>query len=173
MELLTTGAHNLRHREASEIAERALIGAVLLNAIAVFESIERIVTSVDFGNSELAAVFAVLEEMHATKMPIEDPTLVATLLMRRGVLDCVGGLAGLARAANDAFPHHAVYYATQVRQYARVRRARDAAIAILALCEEDDVKLTQIAAIASAKLMGLTSAMELINCLREGVAWKP
>jgi len=172
MELLTTGSHNLRHRAASEIAERALIGAVLLNAIAVFESIERIVTSADFGNSELAAVFGVLEDMHATKQPIDDPTVVAVLLKRKGVLDCVGGLGGLAKAANEAFPHHAVYYATQIRQYAKVRCARESAIAILALCEEDDVKLTQIAAIASAKLLGLTSAMELLNCMKAGVTWK-
>jgi len=170
MELLTTGSHNTRHRAASEIAERALIGSVLLNAIAVFESIEGIVSSADFGNSELAAVFGVLEEMHVMKLPIEDPTLVATLLMRRGVLDCVGGLA---KAANEAFPHHAVYYATQIRQYSRIRQARESAIAILALCEEDDVKLTKIAAIASTKLLGLTSAMELLNCLKAGVAWKP
>jgi replicative DNA helicase len=166
VEFTTVGAYNLRHLAASEIAERALIGAVMLNGIATFESVGGIVSAKDFSNGELASVYGVLEDMHANKQPLDDVLLVAARLKALGVLESMGGPIGIAKAVEYAMPHHAVYYAIEIRKYARIRMARDAAIAILAECERDDCRLNNVSEIAAKRLLRLTSVSELMETIK-------
>lgn len=165
-DMTTVGAFNMRHMAASEIAERSLVGAVLLNPTATFESVAGIVSGSDFGNAEIAGVYRVLEEMQLTAKPINDVSLVSMSLKAVGLLDAIGGNAGIARAIEQAMPHHAIYYATEIRRYAKIRKARDAAIAILAECEQDNASLQKIATIAAKRLLGVSSAMELIESMK-------
>lgn len=170
MEVLTLGAFNLRHVAASEIAERALVGSVILNAKTTFESVSGIVDSNDFGNGEVANVYKALTEMHQTNQPLNDVVLIATRLKAIGLLESMGGFAGLAKAAEYAMPHHAVYYANEVRRYSRIRQARAAAIAILSECERDDCSLAVVSSIAAKRLLRLSGAMELLEAMRESQA---
>lgn len=165
VDLTTVGAFNLRHVAASEIAERALIGAVLISPNATFESVDGIVTANDFSNGELASVFDALNEMHTMKQPLNDVLLVAAKLKAIGVLDCVGGAVGLVKAVEHAMPHHAIYYAMEIRRYSRIRVARDAAIAILGECERDDCSLSRVTEIAAKRLLRLASLSELMETI--------
>lgn len=165
-DLLTSGAYNLRHLAASEIAERALVGSVILNANATFERVTGIVASTDFGNGELANVFWTLEVMHTDNQPLNDVVLVATRLKSLGLLDAMGGPVGIAKAVEFAMPHHAVYYAVEIRRYSRIRQARDAAFAILSECEKEDCSLAAVASIAAKRILRLAGAVELLETMR-------
>lgn len=154
---------NTRHSERSEIAERALIAAVLVAGIATFERIDGIVTSADFGNSELAAVFAVLEQMRLDNDPIDDIRFVVDALTRKGALESIGCYSGLAKIANEAMPHNAVFYACEIRSCSRIRRAWNAAVEILKECTTDAPDLAKVATVAADRLLGITSAVELMN----------
>lgn len=165
-DVLTVGAFNLRHLAASEIAERALVGAVIVNPTATFESVKGIVSSEDFSNGEVASVYGALERMHAAGEPLDDVCLVSSRLKLLGVLDAMGGNAGIVKAAEHAMPHHAVFYATEIRKYARIKRAREAALAILAECELDNASLQRVAVIAAKRLLGLCGAMEVIEHMK-------
>lgn len=165
-DVLTIGAFNLRHVAASEIAERALVGSVILNANATFERVAGMVDSTDFGNNEVAGVYKALQDMHTAGQPLNDVMLVATRLKSLGLLDSMGGCSGIAKAAEYAMPHHAVFYANEVRRYSRIRQARHAALAILSECEKDDCSLAVVSTIAAKKLLKLSGAMELFEALR-------
>ncbi len=166
-DVLTIGAFNLRHVAASEIAERALVGSVILNANATFERVVGMVDSTDFGNGEVAGVYKALQEMHTAGQPLDDVVLVATRLKSLGLLDSMGGCAGIAKAAEYAMPHHAIYYANEVRRYSRIRQARSAALAILSECEKDDCSLASVSNIAAKRILKLSGAMELLETMKE------
>lgn len=157
---------NDSHLERSEISERALIGCALVSGVETFGKIAGIVTSEDFGNGELRLVFAVLESMCGRGEPIEDTRLVVATFKCSDAYGFIGGHSGIAKLANEALPHHAVYYATQIRYYSRIRKAWNASACILNECVQDEPDLTAIAEIA-VKLTGVTSAMELMNRMGE------
>lgn len=165
-DVLTVGVFNLRHLAASEIAEKALVCSVLLNAKTTFESVDGVVSADDFSNGEVANVYRALKQMHSEGNPLTDVSLVGSKLLSLGLLDSVGGCGGIAKCIEYAMPHHALYYATEIRKYSRIKRARDAALAILAECELDNASLPRVASIAAKRLLGLSSAMQIIECMK-------
>lgn len=91
------------------VAERAVLGAMILDRDALHEGLERLAPEFFFapGHRE---ILATLQEMIQTETTV-DPLTLADALKRRGTLEAVGGLSALLALVEDittvaAFSHH-------------------------------------------------------------------
>jgi len=103
-------------------AEAGLIGAVMLDP-ATIDAVSEIVAARDFADADLGATFSLMVELHAEGHPVNDTTFLTGRLRAVGLLDRLGGAAGLAKLAY-ACGHvwRAESYATEIRDASTKRR---------------------------------------------------
>lgn len=119
---------------AAQQAERALIGAVLINSDALHDA-RSIVKSEDFYNKAQGALFGMMLRMSDAHKEIDFVT-VAEELATLGKLSDVGGEAGLAALINEVpSTVYAATYAEQIAQAAERRRALRMATALAQMAQ--------------------------------------
>lgn len=126
-------------------AERAVLGAVLLDPRAVDAATE-ILTPEDFYRPAHQAIFAAMIELFARSEPI-DPITVRRELERQSTLEKAGGAAYLASLL-DGLPR-----TTNVGQYARIVQDRSLLRQVLSISEE----------LRASASEGTSGAIELID----------
>ncbi len=106
----------------SDTSELALIGAVLLDSHQM-TVVSGIVDGSQFDDRDLGQWFDLLCDMHDAGQSIGDMALVRSRLKAAGLLDRIGGIAGIAKAtmATEAATN-AKWYAQQIRQAAIGRK---------------------------------------------------
>lgn len=103
-------------------SEEALIGAALLEP-ATIEVASRIVSASDFADSDLGGVFGLLVELKADGHPVDDLPFLIGRLRAVGLLDRIGGPAGLGKlTCACGHPSRAQSYAQEIADAAAKRR---------------------------------------------------
>ncbi len=105
-------------------SERAVIGAAILSPSTIDITVS-IVGPLDFAERDLGQAFGLLADLHAAGEPIDDTTLLVDRFRRAGLLEPLGGRAGIGRLSIDCpNPAHAAAYARDVKESATRRRLR-------------------------------------------------
>lgn len=103
-------------------AERAVLGAMLLSAAAYDDAVGEGLAPEHFYRPQHAALFRVIEQLHATGSAVDAVTVVDTA-HKSGVLAKIGGGAGVAAlAALRPIEGHASAYARTIRDKAALRQ---------------------------------------------------
>lgn len=103
-------------------SEEALIGAALIEP-ATIEVASSIVSACDFADSDLGSIFGLLAELHADGHPIDDLPFLIGRLRAAGLLDRIGGTAGLGKlTCACGHPSRAQSYAQEIADAAAKRR---------------------------------------------------
>ncbi|MCR9293332.1 MAG: AAA family ATPase [bacterium] len=114
------------HYAEAEQLERALFGACILSPSAI-DQVAELVGPLCFHDTEgLGAAFGLLQDLHAAGKPVSDPTLLVRELRTAGLLELIGGAGFIAKAANQALAHNALWYAAQVRELWQQRELYEA-----------------------------------------------
>ena len=104
----------------SILAERAVLGACLLNENAIFSAME-FVRPEDFYSKENGQIFKVMLELNSQSKPC-DLVTVAEALTKEGMIDMVGGMEYLAKLTGEVpSAKSAEYYAQEVSNKATIR----------------------------------------------------
>jgi replicative DNA helicase len=102
-------------------AERALIGALMINPAAI-DDIRPILKSGDIYRDEHRALFDTVLDMHARGLPL-DPVTIQDELEKRDALESVGGFAAITRFYQYVeSAAHAAHYAKIVAEHGARRR---------------------------------------------------
>jgi replicative DNA helicase len=103
-------------------SERAVIGCLLIDS-RIADTLAAQVEPRDFLSDDLGRVYGFLLDAREAGKPITDARAVHAELKRAGLLDAIGGVAGIARLVRDT-PNvaNANYHASTIRRGANLRR---------------------------------------------------
>jgi replicative DNA helicase len=119
-------------------AEEALIGSIILGPY-FLDTIGDTVTSTDFADTDLGAVFALMQDMHRAGEPVGDSVLLLSRLEAAKKLKAIGGYTGLFRLSQLATSaRHAPCYAAEIAAAATRRRLGEIATGIRQQCREGE-----------------------------------
>jgi replicative DNA helicase len=119
-------------------AERALVGACLLDPATAVRQVVEIVTEADFHNPVLGALFELVCRRYAQGDPI-DPVLVDKAAREAGIRNVnAANLHELVSVENTPTASNAAYYAKQVAEHGMRHRLRLAGTRMLQLADTDD-----------------------------------
>ncbi|MXX12520.1 MAG: replicative DNA helicase, partial [Gemmatimonadetes bacterium] len=107
--------------------ERAVLGAMLIDNMAINRAVEVLGDETAFYHTPHRRVYAAIQKLSERGDPVDQVTLTAELV-RRGQLDDVGGAVFIAELASEmATAANAEYHAQIVLEKAQRRRLIDAA----------------------------------------------
>jgi replicative DNA helicase len=125
-------------------AERATLGALLLEPSSYEHVIDEGLRPEDFYRPAHGTLFKVIQDLHAAAEPIDVLTVVDELL-RRGQLDAVGGAAAVSQLeAMLPTAAHVGAYARLVREKATLRSLIEAATNIVQSAYHQDKRVVEI-----------------------------
>lgn len=101
--------------------EIALVGASIIDP-RVLDRVGHLVSAGDFTDAPLGQTFDLLCDLNASGQPAGDIALVRSRLATAGLLERIGGTAGIARITGCGLPHSAGQYAEEIRQASHRRR---------------------------------------------------
>jgi replicative DNA helicase len=123
--------------------ERALFGACILKPT-VLDEVGELVGPHCFADADLGRAFGLLLDLHAAGKPIADLTLLVSELRKASLFELIGGAAFVGKAANEALPHNANWYARQVRELWQLRELHATLIRGAADCAQSNADPAQI-----------------------------
>lgn len=138
--------------------ETALLGAVIVDPAAL----DRIAYSVDgsdFVDRDLGRVLSHLLDLHACGEPLGDVVMLRHRLATAGLLDAIGGSAGIARLAGSGIPSSAERYATEIRQAAHRRKLSAIAAELTSRSADVTTDPTEIADWVEGQLSAVRSGV--------------
>ncbi len=145
-------------------AEFATIGAVILAAESVQDTVLGIVQDDDFTDPKCRFVVGVVREMRAEQLPV-DPLLLLGYVNHHGLLEVAPRMTlsvWLAEIASAApFPVSAPWYAEVVVEAAARRTAHNAAARISAAADGDS--LSDLLAVVTAELAAVLAAIARVG----------
>lgn len=109
-------------------AERAYVGAVLADSETIART-RQIVRPEDFESERLATILRAATKIDEAGGAV-DVVTIATDLEAAGLIEKLGGRAGLLELAEEGLPANAAYHASLVRQASDRRRIRREALAV-------------------------------------------
>jgi len=147
-------------------SERAVVGAAIL-CPSTIDITSGIVGPRDFVDRDHGQAFALLADLHTAGEPIDDTTLLVDRFRRAGLLDRLGGRAGIGKLAVDCpNPDHAPAYARAVKEASTRRRLRALAAEMSTRAENLQIEPAETIDWAEAELTrqrsgGVTAAASL------------
>lgn len=154
--------------------EMAVIGAAILEPSTI-DITSGIVGPLDFGDRNHGQAFALLVDLHAAGEPIHDTTVLVDRFRRAGLLDRLGGVAGIGRFAMHC-PNagHAAAYAHAVKAASTRRRLKSLATELTARAGNLTVDPSETIDWAEAELTrqrsgGGSAAVSLASVTREAI----
>jgi replicative DNA helicase len=142
---------------ANPEAEQSVLGAILVRPEAI-DVVATLITAADFYRQAHAEIYQAMLDLRDSGKPV-DLVTVSALLKERVKLEGVGGpvfLAGLSEQVG--FATNAEYYATLVRDKARLRRLLDTTQGIAAACFAPVDNVSEFMAGAAQKINEATEA---------------
>jgi replicative DNA helicase len=125
-------------------AERAVLGALLLEPSAYESVVDEGLRPDDFYRPTHGTIFRAIQDLHAAAEPIDTLTVVDELL-RRGQLEAVGGAAAVSQLeAMLPTAAHVGAYARLVREKATLRHLIEAATSIVQSAYRQDKRVLEI-----------------------------
>lgn len=137
-------------------AERATLGALLLEPSSYEHVVDERLRPEDFYRPAHGTIFKVIQDLHATAEPIDVLTIVDELL-RRGQLDAVGGAAAVSQLeAMLPTAAHCGAYARLVREKATLRRLIESATQIVQSAYMQDKRVVDIIDDAEREILAIS-----------------
>ncbi|QDV87325.1 replicative DNA helicase [Planctomycetes bacterium TBK1r] len=128
-----------RIKKHSAEIERSLFAGVLIDP-SMLDRVCELTTGAQFTDSVLGQAFDLVADRYAARLPVNDITVLVPEFRKAGILDALGGSAGLAKLAAEApTAAHVIYHAGEVNRLFRLRR-------IAGLVSEIDCQLDDPAA---------------------------
>src|SRR5262249_17525608 len=122
-------------------AERAVLGALLLEPSSYEHVVDEGLRPEDFYRPAHGTIFRAIQELHAAAESI-DPLTVVDELLRRGQLDAVGGAAAISQLeAMLPTAAHCAAYARLVREKSTLRRLIESATQIVQSAYRQDKRV--------------------------------
>lgn len=122
--------HRNEHQANTIQAEQGLIGAMFKSPVCVLDVVDTVCGD-DFSDERYGRLFDFVVKLGLAGEPIQDDTFLFVAMRKAGLLDLIGGVATVARLADEGLPQHATYYSIEISKWASVRRIRNAAANIL------------------------------------------
>ena len=125
-------------------AERALLGGVLIEPSAVEKALDEGLRPDDFYRKAHGILFRVIADLHNAAEPVDTLTVVDEL-MRRGLLEAVGGASAVSQLeALIPTAAHVGAYARLIREKATLRRLIETATEVVGAAYRQDRRVTDI-----------------------------
>jgi len=124
-------------------AEQAVVGSCILDPTQLDVIADRL-SPADFSDTALGQAFALLVDMRAAGVGI-DATSIVGRLRSAGLLDRIGGVAGIARMTlATCDPRHARDYASEIRSEAGRKRFRSMAAQLVAKASDPTANVSEL-----------------------------
>jgi replicative DNA helicase len=137
-------------------AERAVLGALLLEPSSFEHVVDEGLRPEDFYRPHHGTIFKVIQDLHAAAEPIDVLTVVDELL-RRGQLDAVGGAAAVSQLeAMLPTAAHVGAYARLVREKATLRNLIETATSVVQSAYQQDKRVTEIIDDAERQILAIS-----------------
>ncbi len=158
--------------EYAIVQEQAVCGALLVDPRAV-KHIQDDLHRSDFVDKTLGSLYALLALLAASgKVNAGDRAMIA-LVRSEGLLEPVGGAAGIAKLAAAGVPAHIVTYAREVRRLATLRRMQTELARAIEACTYTDTEPDEIvsrldavsklgSAVAGVDVLGMGDIAEVV-----------
>jgi replicative DNA helicase len=141
-------------------AERALLGAIMLNQNAIYDVADTVFPD-SFYASKHRTIFDAMVALYGKGEPIDLVTLSAKLKEKKS-LDAIGGASYISELASAAPSHtNAAFYAQVVQAKATLRSLISAAEHIGNLGFSEDRDIAQVMEEAQARVFGITNSASL------------
>jgi replicative DNA helicase len=137
-------------------AERAVLGALLLEPSSYEHVIDEGLRPDDFYRPHHGTIFKVIQDLHAAAEPIDVLTVVDELL-RRGQLDAIGGAAAVSQLeAMLPTAAHVGAYARLVREKSTLRHLIEAATSVVQSAYQQDKRVVEIIDDAEREILAIS-----------------
>lgn len=137
--------------ELSLEVEKSLFAGVMIDPSAL-DRVCEITTGSQFASNALGRAFDLIADRYAAKLPVSDLTVLLPELRKAGIIEELGGAAGVANLAN-CIPTsgHVIYHAGEVNRLWRLRQLRAVIADIESEADDPNADPDQLVATFEAK----------------------